>query len=517
MSFFPTQFLQKTYFKNDISVNQNILSSFDIMTASGYINLNTDTTFFNTYDNYSLDGSQLPLFTLANPIAENNVIQSKILSLYHNYRSGNVKIKFNQSGSFGSFNLTFNYPYAKLLYSNNIWQLCRNNQPPLYVDAQQGTKLVGTGASGNSQQGYSVSLSADGNTLAIGGPLDSASDSGSLGTTWIFTRSGTTWTQQGSKLVGTNFSGNALQGQSVSLSANGNTLAIGGPSDDGSFGATWIFNRSGTTWTQQGSKLVGTGASGNAYQGKSISLSADGNTLAIGSPADDGFIGATWIFTRSGTTWTQQGSRLIGSGNVGNSNQGWSVSLSADGNILAIGGPDDNSGDGATWIFTRSGTTWTQQGAKLVGSGASGTANQGYSVSLSADGNTLAVGGPLNDSNKGATWIFTRSGTTWTQQGNKLIGTNASGNAQQGISVSLSANGNTLAIGGQNDNTSTGATWIFTRSNTIWTQQGNKLVGIGYIGTSVQGYSVSLSTDGNTLAIGGYTDDSNIGATWIFT
>ena len=257
--------------------------------------------------------------------------------------------------------------------------------------------------------------------------------------------------------------GPANQGRSVSLSADGNTLAIGGNGDNTNVGATWIFTRSSGVWTQQGLKLVGSGAVVTpASQGISVSLSSDGNTLAIGGNGDNSSAGATWIFTRSSGIWTQQGSKLFGLGAVGTAAQGISVSLSSNGNTLAVGGINDNGNIGATWIFTRSGVVWTQQGLKLVGSGIVGSSIQGVSVSLSSDGNTLAIGGPLDD-NIGATWIFTRSDEIWTQQGLKLVGSGAAvGNpVSQGSSVSLSSNGDTLAVGGPNNNSNTGATWIF--------------------------------------------------------
>jgi hypothetical protein len=375
-------------------------------------------------------------------------------------------------------------------------------------------RLVGTEAIGRAFQGLSVSLSKDGNTLAVGGPLDDDQK----GATWIFTRSGMTWTQQGAKLVGSDATGEAKQGSSVSLSEDGNTLAVGGPDDDNSKGATWIFTRSGTMWTQQGVKLVGTEASETERQGFSVSLSEDGNTLAVGGPDDDNSKGATWIFTRSGMTWTQQGVKLVGSGASGQQIlQGSSVSLSKDGNTLAVGGRGDDNFKGATWIYTRSGMTWTQQGVKLVGSGASGQQIlQGSSVSLSEDGNTLAVGGPFDDNSKGATWIFTRSGTMWTQQGDKLVGMGAAGSAGQGQSVSLSEDGNTLAVGGPFDDNFKGATWIFTRSGTKWTQQGDKLVGKGGSEQAQQGFSVSLSGGREILAMGGPLQSNGEGSTWIF-
>src|SRR3954464_16046251 len=106
--------------------------------------------------------------------------------------------------------------------------------------------------------------------------------------------------------------------------------------------------------------------------------------------------------------FTQQGSKLVGTGATGNATQGHAVALSSDGNTAIVGGPNDNSGGGAVWIWTRSGSTWTQQGAKLVGTGDAGGALQGFSVALSADGNTAIVGGFLDDSGVGAAWIWTR-------------------------------------------------------------------------------------------------------------
>ncbi|MEI7525772.1 MAG: hypothetical protein WCJ95_15630 [Mariniphaga sp.] len=337
-----------------------------------------------------------------------------------------------------------------------------------------------------------------------------------LGAVWIFVRSAGVWSQQGNKLVGTGAIGNDFQGQSVAISADGNTALFGGNGDNSNAGAAWIFTRSGTTWTQQGSKLIGTSAIGSAQQGRSVSLSADGNTALIGGFNDNGGIGAIWIFTRSGTTWSQQGSKLVGTGYGLSSNEGTSVSLSADGNTAVVGGSNDGLGIGATWIFTRTDSSWSQQGSKLVGTGYNRTSFQGVSVSASADGNTVLVGGSGDASNMGATWVFTRSGSSWVQQGNKLVGTYAISMCGQGFSVSLSADGNTAMLGSIYDTNQIGAVWSFTRSGSTWTQKGSKLVGIGYSGTAAQGYSIALSSDGNTALSGGPNDNTSIGAIWAF-
>src|SRR5665213_3609643 len=221
--------------------------------------------------------------------------------------------------------------------------------------------------------------------------------------------------------------------------------------------------------------------------------------------------------------FSQQGPKLVGTGVVGpyGSGQGQSVSLSADGNTAIVGGPYDNGIAGAAWVWTRSGGIWTQQGKKLVGSGGEGHAyaQQGESVSLSADGNTVIVGGIGDNGNVGAAWVWTRSGGVWIQQGNKLVGSGAAGpDAQQGTSVSLSSDGNTAIVGGYGDNGEVGAAWVWTRSGVVWVQQGTKLVGSGAVGRDVQqGCSVSLSADGNTAIVGGYADNNAAGAAWVFT
>ena len=445
-----------------------------------------------------------------------------------------------------------------------VWVFARSGD----VWIQQGQKLVGTGAAGNSDQGMSVALSSDGNTAFVGGYWDNIG----VGAVWVFIRSGGVWTQQGQKLVGTGAIGKSVQGISVSASSDGNTIIVGGHGDNGSTGAVWVFTRSGGVWTQQGQKLVGTGAVGKGNQGCSVSVSSDGNTFIMGSWHDNNSLGASWIFTRSGGAWTQQGQKLVGTGAVGITYQGISVAISGDGNTAIEGGPGDNtitgavwmftgisgvwtqlgqkligsefaqqgssvaissdgnttivgcngdnSGVGAIWAFTRSAGVWTQQGTqqglKLVGTGAVGNSGQGSSVAVSADGNTLVEGGPGDNNSVGAVWIFNRIGPNWWQLGSKLVGTGGVGATLQGSSVAISSDGNTIVVGGRGDNNSIGAIWIFTRSGNVWTQQGAKIVGAGYVGASLQGSSVAISADGNTVIGGGYQDNNGAGAVWIF-
>jgi hypothetical protein len=384
---------------------------------------------------------------------------------------------------------------------------------------QQGNKLVGKGAvnSPDEGQGFAVSISSDGNTAIVGDPLDN----NSIGAAWIYTRSGGVWSQQGNKLVGKGAVGAAEQGLSVAISGDGNTVMLGGGTDNKDAGAAWVFVRSGGVWTQQGNKLVGTGGS-TAGQGSSVSLSYGGDTAIVGGPDNDSGAGAAWIFARSGTIWNQQGNKLVGTGTKGTTvAQGRSVSISGDGKTVIIGGPG-NGGEpkavGAAWIFTLTGGVWTQQGSALVGTGkiGNGDIHQGQSVSISSDGNTAILGGPKDDNDDGALWVFTRSGGVWTQQGSKLVGTGASEYAFQGFAVSLSPDGNTAIAGGPINNNDSGAAWIFTRTGTTWAQVGGKLMGTGFVAAALQGNSVAISSGGSTAIIGGPYDNNDAGAAWVF-
>ena len=396
-------------------------------------------------------------------------------------------------------------------------------EPCAYAQvAQQGSKLVGTGAIGHAQQGASVALSADGNTALVSGNADN--ESADLpgwgdGATWVWTRNGGVWTQQAKLADPSQVGAIPNQGFSAALSADGNTALVGAPENTGS---TRVWVRSGSTWSLEAT-LVGTGITSlYEFQGASVALSADGNTAIVGGIVDDEVtfgsfgVGAAWVFTRTGTVWTQQGGKLVGSGAIGTSGQGISVALSADGNTAMVGGDLDNGGVGAVWVWTRSGGVWTQQGPKLTGTPVAGTGGFGCAVALSSDGNRAIVGGHDSNGGIGAFYPFVRSGGVWTQESFPKFGTDFAGESNQGLWLSLSGDGTAALVGGVADDGTAGAAWIFTRSGTAWTQQGTKIVGSGAVGKAQQGWRVALSTDGLTALVGGPKDDDLDGAAWVF-
>jgi hypothetical protein len=461
----------------------------------------------------------------------------------------------------------------------------------------------GEGGTLDGHTGSSVAVSADGNTMAVGAQHersnargingnqndDSAYDAGAV---YVFTRNGGTWVQQAYVKASNTGSGDHF-GNVVALSADGNTMAVGavwessaatgvnGNQNDNSIpqaGAAYVFVRSGATWTQQAYiKASNTGRPGKGEEpgegdqfGFSLALSGDGNTLVVGAgsedgnaagaksdPLDDSFnsAGAVYVYARNGTAWAQQAYlKADASTNTGLGDQfGYALSLNADGNMLAVGVYDESgsgrtinapvdrqrNGSGAVYIFARTGTTWRRE-AYLKAWNSDGGDSWGTAVSLSADGNTLAVGsldedclctGVHTDTNTGrddqkadtsvgAVAIFARSGAGWSQQA-YIKASNPSEHDWFGVRLALSGDGNTLAVGAQNedgaargingpandDATEAGAVYLFTRTGTTWTQRAY-VKGANTEAFDEFGSSVALSRDGRTLVVGARGEDS---------
>ncbi|MFL5823018.1 MAG: choice-of-anchor D domain-containing protein [Solirubrobacteraceae bacterium] len=385
---------------------------------------------------------------------------------------------------------------------------------PVKIDPfiQQGSKRIPSDEIGSGEFGFSVALSSDLSTALVGGP----GDNNNVGAAWAFTRSGSTWTQQGPKLTASDAVGSGDFGSSVALSADGNTALIGGPIDNNFIGAAWVFTRSGSTWTQQGTKITPSDVTGDGNVGSSVVLSSDGNTALIGGPNDNNAVGAAWVFTRSGSIWTQQGTKITPSDETGTSFFGDSVALTPAGDTALIGGPWDNNFAGAAWLFVSAGSTWTQQGTKITATGESGGGEFGSAVGLSSDAATALIGAPDDNSNSGAVWTFTRSGSTFSQQGSKLTPSDEVGPGQFGFRLTLSPDGGTALIGGPRDNNEAGAAWVFTRADPSWDQQGSKLTASDETGQGFFGDSLAISSDGLRALIGGPFDNSLAGAVWDF-
>ncbi len=350
--------------------------------------------------------------------------------------------------------------------------------------------------------------------------MGGSTDNSNKGATWVYQWDGTAWNQMGNKLVDTTAAGNTYQGGAVALNGAGTVLAVGGTGDNNNQGAVWMYSYNGI-WAQVGSKLVGTGgAAGFQGQGTAVALNSAGTVLASGAFVDNSRVGAVWMWENTGSGWTQVGNKLVGTDNSGESQQGIAVALNGAGNLLAVGGPEDANGQGAVWIFENTGSGWSQVGSKFLGTGNSGPAKQGSALDFNDAGTVLAVGGWNDNGATGATWMFAASGGAWIQVGSRLRGVPfTNGASEQGKSVALNATGTLLVVGAPKDGSpaNTGGAYTFSYDGSSWQQEGGKLLGTGTTGTTAQGTSIALNDAGTVLALGGPTDSSLRGAAWTFT
>ena len=368
----------------------------------------------------------------------------------------------------------------------------------LFSDELQKSTITG-GVAGD-QYGYSVSLSSDGGTAAVG----AIGTSSGAGAAFILVKSGSIWTLQ-QKLVAGDQAASDQFGSAVSISSDGSMVLVGTPSKSGNAGAAYVFTRTGSTWTQQ-AKLVASDAAAGDYFGVSVSLSSDGFYCVVGAYYKNGYTGAAYVFTRSGSTWTQQ-QKLLGTDTIGADVFGVSVCISSTGTSVLVGAYNKNSSSGAAYVFTRSGSTWTQQ-QKLLSTDIAAGDYFGYAVFLSADSTTAIVGAFAKSSNTGAAYVFTRSGTTWTQQA-KLFASGAAANDYFGRSVCLSGNGSTALVGAYGRSSATGICYAFTRVGTTWTLQ-QAIQASDAVFDEYYGWSVGMSSDSTTALVGAHMEDSSV-------
>ncbi|TML00246.1 MAG: hypothetical protein E6G34_01790 [Actinobacteria bacterium] len=381
---------------------------------------------------------------------------------------------------------------------------------------------------GAGQFGYGVALSADGSTALIGAP----DDNGGVGAAWVFTRSGSSWSQQGPKLVpgstepsgGEACTGEPLEegeecgfGRSVALSADGNTALIGAPRALGAEGSAWVFTRSPQTGTWSVEVRISGAAqvTGESRFGRSVALSADGRTALIGSPGDRTGHGAAFVYTHPAPGFWVRSAELLPPDDIGAGYFGRTVALSGTGTTALVGEPGEDHFVGSAWVFTGAGSSWSVQQELTGGVEEVEEGRFGYSVSLSGPGGTALVSGRTDNNRQGAAWVFTRSGTTWTQQGPKLTPSEEAEGREFGMSTALSANGDTALIGTSHDGDNRlGAAWVFTRSEGTWSQQGEKITPEEELAPAWFGAGLALSAGGSSALVGGPKTAVRTGAAW---
>lgn len=415
-----------------------------------------------------------------------------------------------------------------------------------------------------------VAVAADGNTLVVGAPLEGGIDGLELGrgAVYVFTRTGTTWNTQPTLLRAPNGEGSSgpfVQGdrfgEAVALSADGATLIVGAPREDGSntstvenenndaedAGAVYIFVRNAGTYELQAylkptPALLDTVITGDQF-GSAVALAADGQTVVVGSALAESGIrpisfndGSAYVFTRDAASWTQRA--LLEGLNTADSELdrfGRSVAISSDGSVIAVAAPFDdgdvsstpqNPNDnasiaGAVYVFATTDRLQWQRQAYLKAPNAESEDTFGIGLALSPDGNTLAIGATgedgdasstLNNENDnlegaGAVYVYTRSDGSWSATPAYLKSSSAVAVADFGTSLAFTAQGNELAVSAPFEISSPpleGAVYVFVRVGAVWREQ------VRFDGSEAQfGNTVAITPDGASLFVGAANSDES--------
>lgn len=391
---------------------------------------------------------------------------------------------------------------------------------PVTIDPVWTQQQLFSGSDSVNGDRFGNAIALDANTVVVGSYLDNIGATSDPGSAFIFTRSGTTWTQQ-AKLTASDAAANDEFGTAVGIS--GNTVTVGAPrADIGANvdqGAAYVFTRTGTTWTQQ-QKLVA--ADGSADDQFGTAVDVDANTAVVGAYFDDTAAvsnhGSAYVWTRSGVTWTLQ-QKLVAADAATGDRLGVSVAVDVD--TIITGAYQDNvsvADQGSAYVWTRSGATWTEQ-QQLIASDAADSDQFGWSVALS--GNTAVVGADFDDvganANQGSAYVFLRSSGVWMQQA-QLFASDGAANDKFGWSVGVDVD--TAVVGAYaatvGANAGQGAAYVYGRSGTAWSQQQKLTAATGNVSSE---FGIGVTVQSDTVLVGAdrQNNPTNNGAVFAFT
>jgi len=394
---------------------------------------------------------------------------------------------------------------------------------------------------------FGGAIALDGNTMVVGVQTERTGALNS-GAVYVFVRNGTTWTQQ-AFLKAPTITTDERFGRSVALS--GDTLVVGAPAPPNSAtgkpvgsGSVYVYTRSGTTWTQQ-ADLKASNAEVSDRFGSSVAL--DANTLVVGASGEDSTVqwvipgspdetatrngaidsGAVYVFTRANEVWTQQA--YVKAANAGEGDGfGNSVALAGDTFVVGAeseasaatginGDQEDNSASssGAVYVFTLGNNGWVQE-AYVKASNTGAGDRFGWSVALV--GNTLTVGAPFEDSSatginsrvddnnapgSGAVYLFTRVTGSWRQEA-YVKALNAKRDDNFGSALGLT--GGILVVGAPGNDSRRGTVYVFAKDNGIWTEQ---ISGRASNADANDNFGGRVALSGSTIAVGAIGESSN--------
>ncbi|MCY7347578.1 MAG: FG-GAP-like repeat-containing protein, partial [Pyrinomonadaceae bacterium] len=344
---------------------------------------------------------------------------------------------------------------------------------PTFAAWTQRQKITSTPRGVGAQHGNAVAIS--GNTMVVGARFDGTTAS-QAGAAYVYVLNGATWTQQAVLLANDGAIADKF-GYSVAVSEN--TIVVGAFNADAPLsngGAAYVFVRSGTTWTQQQKLTAGDGTANDEF-GNAVGIV--GETIAVGAHFADlpnnSEAGSVYIYRRTGTIWAQTQKLIPTAAVILGDHFGESVAMS--GSKIAVGAAGDDTpltAAGAVYVFAESGGVFAQQQKLTIASGANGDS---FGNSVAIEGNTLIGGAPqytpiVGQPAYGAAYIYEFNGSTWVSQG-RIVASDGASVDRFGYSVAVS--NNVIAVGAREDDTTAGgpdagSAYIFTRTGTTWTQ-----------------------------------------------
>jgi hypothetical protein len=359
------------------------------------------------------------------------------------------------------------------------------------------------------------------------GDDDAGTDKGAI---YIFKKNSVGEWQQRQKNTEVTIGASMSSGHSgaLSMSRDGSTIVAGSytadPGGIADAGAAYIYKLVGGSYVYQ-QEITASDKAANDQFGFSTAVSSDGTTIIVGTPNDDpGGLsnqGSAYIFDWNGSTWSQT-QNIVQSDALASGSFGHGVAISDDGTVAAVGaGYHDSPGtdDGAVYIFTKSGGTWSQTQKMYASDYASQTSQfLGLNISMAGDGSMVVAGAPYSDTggtDAGATYIFVKSGGVWpVTETQKIVASDAAADDRFGWTVATSQNGDRIIVAAtyeDTNNSNKGKIYVFDRSNGTWTETRNHDNPHSASASHI-GWSTAVSSDGGVYLAGIPFDDFDGGS-----
>lgn len=394
----------------------------------------------------------------------------------------------------------------------------------VYANYFHGTKqFTASDGAENNEFGRRVAVSSDGTTIVVGNfhGEGKVADSGSA---YVYRWNGSAWVE--AKIMAEDGAAGDQFGFSVAISDDGSTIVIGAMHGEGKVansGSAYVYRWNGSAWVE--AKIMAQDGVLNDQFGYSVAVSAGGNIVVVGADADDdngSASGSVYVYRWNGTSWEEV--KIIADDGALGDLFGWSVAISSDGATLVVGAKYDtillNEYQGSAYVYRWNGSLWWFE-KKITASDGFEDDQFGYSVAISADGNTLVIGASGDDdkgSDSGAAYVYHWNGSLWEET--KITASDGAIQDWFGTSISMSGDGTTLVIGalGDDDNGSNASSaYVYRWDGSSWVEE--KIIAGDGLSDDWFGIGVAVSSDSGTVVVGASQDDvmyNNQGSVWLY-